>query len=386
MDERTVSYARVRFADYYKHIGGVEVPDTRHREFAVIPWQADADPPMFRHKSALDYDDAVQGLLTDEAPRHAYCSAARYRAPSTNKMSEKGWLGTDLIFDLDGDHLPGVNEQTPYKEQLARCKEELYDLIDIIETELGHDDYTIVFSGGRGYHVHVRTEEVQQLDSKSRRDIVDYIRGNDVSIADITMKRKINKRQGRTRTLQYEGGWGMRIHKELVNYADKMSELPEEEALAVLKKYDNIGTKKAEKILATLTNRTDAIEEGTVTVEREFKEFLGKFIGDVVADSSSAIDEPVTTDTRRLIRIPNSLHGGTGLRVVEIDRDDLDEFSPLEDAVPSIFKNGSIDIRLLESAEVDIGECERTFDKGEELSVPEYVGIHLMCKGLAEKS
>ena len=25
-------------------------------------------------------------------------------------MAEKGWLGADLIFDLDGDHLPGVSD------------------------------------------------------------------------------------------------------------------------------------------------------------------------------------------------------------------------------------------------------------------------------------
>ena len=25
-------------------------------------------------------------------------------------MIEKGWLGADLIFDLDGDHLPGVSD------------------------------------------------------------------------------------------------------------------------------------------------------------------------------------------------------------------------------------------------------------------------------------
>ena len=44
-------------------------------------------------------------------------------------------------------------------------------------------------------------------------------------------------------------------------------------------------------------------------------------------------DEPVTTDTKRLIRMPTSLHGGSGMRVQPLELRDLPDFDPLVDAV-----------------------------------------------------
>ena len=40
-------------------------------------------------------------------PAHVYYSSAYYNEPSLQPMPEKvkGWLGADLIFDLDDDHL-----------------------------------------------------------------------------------------------------------------------------------------------------------------------------------------------------------------------------------------------------------------------------------------
>ncbi|CVK33100.1 DNA primase small subunit domain-containing protein [Methanoculleus bourgensis] len=38
-----------------------------------------------------------------------------------------------------------------------------------------------------------------------------------------------------------------------------------------------------------------------------------------VRDAGARADEPVTTDIKRLIRAPGSLHGGSGMRVVPLD-------------------------------------------------------------------
>jgi DNA primase small subunit len=44
-------------------------------------------------------------------------------------------------------------------------------------------------------------------------------------------------------------------------------------------------------------------------------------------------DEPVSSDVKRLIRAPGSLHGKTGLRAIPLSRDQVDRFDPLVDAV-----------------------------------------------------
>lgn len=55
----------------------------------------------------------------------------------------------------------------------------------------------------------------------------------------------------------------------------------------------------------------------------------------------SEIDEPVTTDVHRLIRFPMSLHGKSGLMVLPVPLDGLEEFDPLVSAVPERFRMGS---------------------------------------------
>ncbi len=93
-------------------------------------------------------------------------------------------------------------------------------------------------------------------------------------------------------------------------------------------------------------------------------------------------DEPVTSDIKRLIRLPSSLHGKTGFEVVPLERDELQDFDPFRDAVPKAF--GKKEVRIVcdkpislelrdESFSLDAGAC----------NVPEFVAVHLLCRRLA---
>ena len=55
--------------------------------------------------------DGLLHYLHSKSPHSCFHSTAYYRDPSQRKMIDKGWLGADLIFDLDGDHLPGVSDR-----------------------------------------------------------------------------------------------------------------------------------------------------------------------------------------------------------------------------------------------------------------------------------
>ena len=54
-------------------------------------------------KEVLDY-------LSRVAPAHSYHSVAYYEDPGRNTMIDKKWQGADLIFDLDADHLPEMED------------------------------------------------------------------------------------------------------------------------------------------------------------------------------------------------------------------------------------------------------------------------------------
>jgi DNA primase small subunit len=79
-------------------------------------------------------------------------------------------------------------------------------------------------------------------------------------------------------------------------------------------------------------------------------------------------DEPVTADTKRLIRLPGSLHGKSGLKVVTLRRDDLDAFDPLRDAVA--FPMEPTRIMPRNDATMTLGGERVSVKKGEQQDVP----------------
>ncbi len=384
MDEATREYLRGRFADYYRAAEIPLPPAANEREWGHIPWTPGAGTTMVRHQSQLDLGD-IDGFLTRTAPRHVYFSAARYDDPGASTMSQKGWRGADLIFDLDADHLPGVDPtETSYKEMLAACKDALSRLLSFLEADFGFTDRRIVFSGGRGYHVHVRADAIQSLNSDARGEIVDYVRGRGLDTEGLI---RVASEGGATqRLLRTEGGWGRRVHDALRSMTDELQGLPEAEAIDRLTSFEGIGEGRAETILGALAANPAAIERGNMEAGGPGIRLLADALADRVADEHAApIDEPVTTDTHRLIRLPGSLHGGSGLVVTPVDRADLDSFEPLVDAVPERFTDQTIPVRIDDAQEVALGGDTIKLAPGVH-SVPEHVGVFLMTRGDAAKA
>ena len=89
----------------------------------------------------------------------------------------------------------------------------------------------------------------------------------------------------------------------------------------------------------------------------------------------------MTTDIKRLIRMPTSLHGGSGLRVVEVPLRDLPSFDPLEDAV--VFGDREVKIDAAFDLSVPMLGNMYPIRKGQNL-IPEAVAVYLCCRGIAE--
>ncbi|MFB6171142.1 MAG: DNA primase small subunit PriS [Haloarculaceae archaeon] len=383
MEERTRAYLRGRFRDHYRRIEVSPPPAAAEREWGHIPWTSGSGTTMVRHQSLLDLGD-LSDFLARERPRHVYFSAGRYRDPGANSMDEKGWQGSDLVFDLDADHLPSVDpDRDAYGEMLAACKDALERLLSFLEADFGFEDLTVVFSGGRGYHVHVRDAGVHDLDRGERREIVDYVRGRGLDYDALVQTEQRGTVTGRA--LQTAGGWGRRTHRRLLALVDELHAADEETALDRLQEFEGIGEKHAETIYGVATDNREALATGNVEVGGPgLRRLVDVVAHETVEAENAPIDEPVTTDINRLIRLPGSLHGGSGLAVRRIDRDALDEFDPLVDAVPATFRNHDIAVDVTDGGAVDLGGDSFTLPEGEQ-TVPEYVGVFLMARGRAEK-
>lgn len=381
MDSATRDYLRRRFSAYYASTDVVLPPAAESREWGYIPWTT-GGTTMVRHKALVDLGD-VGTFLADEAPRHVYFSAAEYRSPGAGTMDEKGWQAADLVFDLDGDHLDGVDESTPYPEMLDACKGALVRLLDLLTDDLGfsNEDLQVVFSGGRGYHVHVRERGVRSLDSTARREIVDYLRAIDLDI-DGLVRTETNRGTTR-RMLKTAGGWGARTHHRLLSFVDELQAMDDAAAVSRLTELDGIGEKRAKTILGAFASTPEAVRTGNLEAGGPgVRTLVEALAGEVVAEETAPIDEPVTTDLRRLIRFPGSLHGGTGLVVQRLDPGDVASFDPLDDAVAEPFTEREIQIDVTEPGPVWMEGDSFRVEEGV-VSVRECVGVFLLARGRA---
>lgn len=384
MDEITRTYLAGRFGDYYRS-RSIDLPPAPHeREWGHIPWTTGPGTTMIRHQSQLDLGD-IDAFLRETAPRHVYFSAARYDHPGANTMGRKGWREADLIFDLDADHLPGVDpETTSYAEMLEACKDALDRLLEFLDRDFGFERTEIVFSGSRGYHVHVRDPEIRSLDSDARREIVEYVAA--AGLDPDRLLRTVSVGGTTQRMFATEGGWGRRAHDRLVSFVESLRAMDESAAVDRLMAFDGIGEGRAETIYGAIERNPRAIRDGNMEAGGPGIRLLAEAITAQVADEQAApIDEPVTTDVHRLIRLPGSLHGGSGLIVTPIDREELPSFDPLNDAVPDRFVGREIAIES--SVERTVGLLgDRTKVEAGRTFVPEQVGIFLMARGDARKA
>jgi Eukaryotic-type DNA primase, catalytic (small) subunit len=187
------------------------------------------------------------------------------------------------------------------------------------------------------------------------------------------------------RVLPTEGGWKRRVHERLLEFVAELEGMDREDALARLQELDGIGEGRARTVYGTIQNNREAIERGNLEAGGVgLRTLVESLVGEVAAAENAPIDEPVTTDTNRLIRLPGSLHGGSGLAVRRVPRADIEAFDPLVDAVPGTFRSHDITVEVTDGGRVELGGDSFTLPEREH-TVPEYLGVFLMCRGRAEK-
>ncbi|QGA54282.1 DNA primase small subunit PriS [Sulfolobus sp. E5-1-F] len=307
------------FRNYYLNAELGLPKDMELREFALQPFGSDT---YVRHLSFSSSEELRDYLVNKNLPLHLFYSSARYQLPSARDMEEKVWMGSDLLFDIDADHIcklrsirfcpvcgntvasekcekDGV-EAIEYVEMTSECikrgLEEARNLVEILENDFGLKP-KVYFSGNRGFHVQVDCYgDCALLDSDDRKEIAEYVMGIDVP--------------------SYPNG----------------------------------------------------SENAPGWVGRKNRGINGV-----------TIDEQVTIDVKRLIRIPNSLHGKSGLIVKEVTN--LDDFEFNETLSP--FTGYTIFLPYI-SIETEVLGKRINLNRGIPIKIESSVGIYLHLKNLGE--
>ena len=374
MRPATTEFLRQRFTEYYRKERIQAPPAVGDREFGFILFDPDSPEVRMRRHMGFGTSRELGEYIRSIVPAHAFYSSAYYTAPGAGTMAEKGWTGADLIFDLDADHLM----RGPYRAMLDRVKEETGKLLAMLTGELGFPEREIhlVFSGGRGYHIHVREIAVRGWGSQERRELIDYVCGIGIDPGVL-----LSGSPGEP------GGWKERYISTICEYLLWLKGLERERGVEHLMEIPGIGRERAPRFFDAIDTYLEGVRKGDyapLLTNQVFSAISQKEDGkfrELLRGKAALADEPVTTDTRRLIRMPTTLHGGTGLRVTPVELGDFDSFDPLQEAVVFSDRKVKVDAAMNLSMEIQ----GNTYQVGKGMNVvPEALGVFLCARGVAE--
>lgn len=385
MDDKTIEFLKQTFREfYYKNSGKISAPiRINEREFGYMTF----DKVMIRHLS-FQTEGELRVFLIKESPHSVYYSCAYYYEP-TLSMDEKGWKGADLIFDIDADAIPTKCKEehdiwvckdcrftgkgkrpencpkcasTRIEEESWICplclnatKNEAIKLIDFLLEDFGisNDKINVYFSGSRGYHITVEESSLECLDQLARNEISDYISGMGLSIESIGISKGASYDDlYRLLPLANEPGWRGRIANFFTNLEfEGYNETSKDVRDKILYIYGKIGYNGFEDLIKR-----------------------------IVDNLSVKIDVMVTTDIHRIFRLPNTLHGNTGMLKKRCD--DLISFDPLMDAV--VLSDEPVKLFITKTPKFTLKGNSFGPYNSEKVTLPLMVAVYLLGKGLAK--
>lgn len=388
----------------------------KEREFGFLMFR---EKTMVRHKSFNDFNSFKSTLLS-LAPSDVYYSTAYYERPGV-EMAHKGWLGSDLVFDVDADHI-----ETPCKEnhdmwscpnckeirrgkKPAKCpncshekleektwfcdrclfaaKEEIIKLRDIMVQDFGTNPYEmhVFFSGHRGYHMHLISTKLMKLNDAERKEIVDYVLALGLDPAEQGLYQGPSDIYSTDKHSMIIGpqvndpGWRGRLAKGVL------------QVITTFDREQLIDLGFAKGTVTQLLNEREKIEKewlGEIPwsyfqdrwkmTEQIWKSVMENSLDAVKLRTN--IDTVVTTDIHRLIRLPGTLNGKTGLKATALKLDQLETFDPFDE--PVVFK-GKERVYIRESPEIRMGGERFGPFVNEHADLPLAAAILLIAKGMA---
>ena len=361
MHEGTKGWLRKAYRAYYFSQGAEKIvfPDeVASREFGYIPFGGG----MVRHLSFRSAGEALAEILK-QSPSSVYCSNARYESP-TRPIEEKGWLGAELIFDIDATDIPTpckrghdlwycekcqASGKLPRPAKCTKCggpsvefhgtcetcldaaKEHARRVVGFLTGDFGVEQggIRVYFSGNRGYHLHVFDGRFDPLDQQARGEIAEYMRGSSLpltqTIASTLRRRPPAGPQG--------AGWTRKI-----------------------------------------TGYVDARRQA-------YGGTLQKLVSEAVSSQRALVDSAVTTDVHRVFRLAGTLHGDTGMAKTRVES--LDRFDPQADPVVLGAKPVNVAVAFYPRFRLrhkDFGP----FLKPETVELPAFAAVPILTRGLGE--
>lgn len=367
------AFAQEAFKEYYRHHLKAP-PEIFAREFG-FGFDKKID---FRHR-AFESEFALQEFIQREAPLFMSYSAAYYRYPAAQPMSNKGFLGADLVFDLDADAKHEGHNAVICPACFNKVRD---DCIELIEEYLLADfgftagELSVNFSGQKGFHVHIRSEKVRELSADARKQLINYATAADLDVGKILGERVVSDWEGKKKR-QLAGpdskarGWGGKLFKAATGLIER-ADANEMKAIGLTRQ-------QAHKLMENKDAVLKKMSEGNWDYLRGMEKAWANLLENTVKMRSVAVDRNVTFDLARLIRLPDSLHGDTGFVAKTIKLPELAVFDPTRDALAFNDKK-PVRITATDSVVFDFGGERVDLKAREQKTLPFALAMLMLCK------
>ena len=320
-------------------------------------------------------------------------------------INSKDRRAMTLAFDIDYGDIPGSQGKSP-KENLGAAARSTSNLIDLLTTDLGFHkgDLHITFSGKKGFHVRINTDGHPLFDSKAqvdegvRKTLLNYVSGYDFKQTDFIFVRAHSQAANTWHLKGYESGWGKRFN-ESVQYILAAADNKEtfEKVLNLYapwhetkdpkakKGTDRRGTKKSlpsPKVIegfrqACVENRTSVLQGGNLRTmkDSEVKRLLAFSLARTRLRYAAFVDKVVTADKARVLRIPGSIHGASGMVCCKVPGPEyLEDMGWVLSLQGEILGTEEVDVSITKVANTYYG----VFEPGEH-KVPKHIAIAMLC-------
>ncbi|MFA4907344.1 MAG: DNA primase small subunit domain-containing protein [archaeon] len=419
-----------RFHEYYskRFISGP--PQTPKREFGAgfEPGQKISQ----RHlgfKSEAEFND----FLRNEVPFYVSYSSAYYELPAARPMEAKKMQGSDLIYEFDADDIPTNCKESHDTWKCAQCeaggkggpkkcpqcgsgtkveewvcpecinaaKAQTFRILDFLENDFGFSqkEISVNYSGSKGFHIHVRSENAKQLNAKARIEMFDYLIANGLDLESIGFHLigeksadddKLHKMLCPLEAKSF--GWAKRISHTLKDYFSNASNEDIMKATDLSeKKVGELLNERRATILEHMSKEIGNSGQGTLLPlskenAKKSKEWWGKLIDLAIEKNrvKSDLDRQTSIDINKIIRVPSTLHGSTGLVARIIPAEKLKEFDALRQCIAFSGKETKIEMVSGTPKFYVGGEWFGPFAESENVSVPEYCAVYLIARGDAK--
>ena len=269
--------------------------------------------PSHRYNQFMTVEQLAD-FLRNKAPYAAYASVALYEQPSMRK----GWLKSELVFDVDAKDLPlrscGCSGGAVCEKCLDEARRIAVMFAETLRSDLDLRNIYFVYSG-RGFHVRVTDEAVMAMEQTERTQLVEYVTGS-VIPTDVTMALGYSRvfRERIARTFE-------RLGKERLLEIHGMRK-----ALA-----QQLIEEKEKVVTAMRHGWFNEIQNFEGMGEKTFQLFLEL----LMRLNATLTDWKVTIDTKSILRLPSSLHSGVSMKCILVR--DIERFS-IENAIPKFVR------------------------------------------------